>query len=118
MKNQDSRKIPQFDGTNFGFWKRRMTFYLMSLGLEVWQLVTDGYKVLTTPPTDQDGWKVYIANAKALNSIKSGITDSEFTKVMNCDSAKEMWDKLIVIYDGESKVKKAKFQTHRQQFES
>jgi len=52
MKNQDSGKIPKFDGTNFGFWKSTMTFYLMSLGPEVWKSVTDGYKVPATPPTD------------------------------------------------------------------
>jgi len=37
---------------------------------------------------------------------------------MNCNSAKEMWDKLIGLYDGGSKVKKGKLQTHRRQFES
>eukprot|EP00253_Pinus_taeda_P028665 PITA_28665 len=35
---------------------------------------------------------------------------------MNCNSAKEVWDKLIGIYDRESKVKKEKIQTHRRQF--
>lgn len=37
---------------------------------------------------------------------------------MNCDSAKEVWDKLVSLYNGDSKVKKAKLQTHRRQFES
>ena len=72
----------------------------------------------TTLPTNQDERKAYIANAKAMNSITSGITDSEFTKIMHCNSAKEMWEKLIGLYDGDSKVKKAKLQTHRRQFES
>ena len=90
----------------------------MSLGPEVWHSVLNEYIVLSTLPTDQYEMKAYIANAKALNSITSGITDSEFTKVMNCDSAKEVWDKLISLYDGDSKVKKAKLQTHRMQFES
>jgi len=118
MKNQDSGKIPQFDDTNFGFWKRRMTFYLRSFGPKVCQSVLDGYNDPPTLPTDQDGEKVYIANAKALNSITSGISVLEFTKVMNYDSAKEMLDKLIAIYDGDSKAKKAKLQAHRRQFES
>eukprot|EP00253_Pinus_taeda_P024384 PITA_24384 len=72
----------------------------------------------TTLPTDQDERKAYIANVKALNSITSGITDSEFTKVMHCTFAKEMWEKLVGLYDGDSKVKKAKLQTHIRQFES
>eukprot|EP00253_Pinus_taeda_P035728 PITA_35728 len=37
---------------------------------------------------------------------------------MNCNSAKEVWDKLISLYNGDSKVKKAKLQTHRRKFES
>ena len=37
---------------------------------------------------------------------------------MNCEFAKEMRDKLVVIYDGDTKVKKEKLQTHRRQFES
>lgn len=72
----------------------------------------------TTLPTNQDKRKDYIANAKALNSVTSGITDFEFTKVMNCDSTKEMWDNLVGLYDGDSKVRKEKLQTHRRQFES
>eukprot|EP00253_Pinus_taeda_P017654 PITA_17654 len=37
---------------------------------------------------------------------------------MNCNSTKEMLDKLIGLYDGDSKVKKVKLQTHRRQFEN
>ena len=37
---------------------------------------------------------------------------------MNFDSAKEVWDKLVSLYGGDSKFKKAKFQIHRRQFES
>eukprot|EP00253_Pinus_taeda_P026066 PITA_26066 len=95
-----------------------MTYYLMSLGPEVWHFIQNEYQVPPTLPTDQDERKAYIANAKALNSITSEIIDFEFIKVMNCNSTKEMWDKLVGLYDGDSKVKKAKLQTHRRQFES
>eukprot|EP00253_Pinus_taeda_P015055 PITA_15055 len=118
MKNQEmAGKIPLFDGTNFGFWKKRMSYYLMSIGPKVWKYVLNEYKAPPTLPTDQDGRKSYIANAKALNSITSGINDSKFTKVMGCDSAKNMWDKLIALYDGDSKVKNENLQTHGRKFE-
>eukprot|EP00253_Pinus_taeda_P016192 PITA_16192 len=113
-----SGRPPLFDGTNFGFWKKRMTYYLMSLGPEVWHFCQNEYQTTSTLPTDQDDRKAYITNAKAMNSITSGITDSEFTKIMHCTSAKEMWEKLVGLYDGDSKVKKAKLQTQRRQFES
>ena len=119
MKNIEATwKLHMFDGTNFGFWKKMMSYYLMSLGPEVWHYVLNRYKSPSTLPIDPEERKAYIGNAKALNSITSGISDSKFTKVMNCDSAKEVCDKLISLYDGEYKVKKAKLQTHRSQFES
>ena len=86
MNNTEATgKLPIFDGTNFGFWKKRMSYYLMSLDPEVWHSILNGYKSPSTLPTDPYERKSYIANAKALNSITSGITDSEFMKVMNCD---------------------------------
>eukprot|EP00253_Pinus_taeda_P021501 PITA_21501 len=71
------------NGTNFGFWKKRMTYYLMSLGHEVWHFVPNEYRTTSTLPTEQEERKAYIANAKAMNSITSGITNSEFTKIMH-----------------------------------
>ena len=37
---------------------------------------------------------------------------------MHCASAKEIWDKLKNVYEGDTKVKSAKLQSYRSQFES
>ena len=80
MRNQEvSGRPPLFDGTNFGFWKKIMSYYLTSLGPKVWLSVLNEYTAPSTLPTYQDERKGYIANAKALNSITSRITGSEFT---------------------------------------
>jgi hypothetical protein len=50
-------------------------------------------------------------NAKAMNSILSGLAKAEFVKVMHRDSTKVMWDKLISSYEGDEKVKDTKLQT-------
>ena len=47
-------------------------------------------------------------NAKSLNSILSGLTKSVFVKVMRCKIVKQAWDKLNIVYEGESKVKESK----------
>ena len=39
-------------------------------------------------------------------------------KVMQCTFSKQAWDKLKIIYEGESKVKESKLQTYKGQFES
>jgi hypothetical protein len=73
---------PFFNGTNFAFWKIRMKTYLMSLGMEVWQIVIDGYKTPTTLPTDEDGKKKYYNNARAMNFIQGELVEIQFVKVM------------------------------------
>jgi hypothetical protein len=46
----------------------------------------------------------------------NGLRNTVFTKVAHCKSAKEIWDKLQNIYEGDTKVKEAKLQTYRGQF--
>jgi hypothetical protein len=56
-------------------------------------------------------------NSKATNALLNGLSETIFTKVAHCKSSKEIWDKLQNIYEGNSKVKAAKLQTYRGQFE-
>ena len=49
--------------------------------------------------------------------ILGGLAGSEFVKVMHYESAKELWDKLKNIYEGDAKVKNAKLQSYRTQFQ-
>ena len=105
-------KAPIFDGTNYAFWNIKMEAYLNALGFDVWQSVVDGYSPPATPPINQVGKKRSENNAKAKHALLCSLTDSEFTKVMRCKSAKEIWDKLQNIYEGDAKVKKEKLQTH------
>ena len=52
-----------------------------------------------------------------MNTILRGLAEDEFFKVVHLESAKEMWDKLISSYEGNEKVKDAKLQTYRLEFE-
>ncbi|GAV86276.1 UBN2 domain-containing protein, partial [Cephalotus follicularis] len=47
-------------------------------------------------------------NAKAKHIIICAINSSEFNRVSSCVSAKEMWDRLEVTYEGTNQVKEAK----------
>ena len=75
------------------------------------------YNVPPNPP-DGNGRKLYEDNSKAVNAILSGLTKTIFVKVMHCETAKEIWDKLKNIYEGDNKVKREKLQTYRGQFEN
>ncbi|XP_075085107.1 uncharacterized protein LOC142168336 [Nicotiana tabacum] len=44
-------------------------------------------------------------NAKAKNLLYNAISGEEYGKISSCETAKEMWDKLEVTYEGTNKVK-------------
>jgi hypothetical protein len=65
-----------------------MQTYLMALGFDIWKSVVTGYTTPTTPPTDVVGKKPSENNAKSMNAILCGLSESEFVKVMHCGSTK------------------------------
>ncbi|MQM09705.1 hypothetical protein Taro_042583 [Colocasia esculenta] len=83
---------PFFDGTDYPYWKNRMQ--------------------------DEDTWsKDQIAkgtlNWSALNMMQYAVHPKEYSRVSTCTSAKEMWDKLELIYEGTSQVRESKISLAR-----
>ena len=54
--------------------------------------------------TDQHKTKVQM-NAKAKYLLTCALSKSEYDKIISCDSAKEIWDKLQVLHEGMNQVK-------------
>jgi len=111
-------RLPIFDGTNFVYWKVRVTAYLQSLGIEVWDIIDTGYTFPSTTPIDSAGKKQYETNAKAINTLLGCLSQSEFIKVKQYKSEKEIWDKIVLSYEGDEQIKQAKLQTLRIQYEN
>eukprot|EP00253_Pinus_taeda_P002568 PITA_02568 len=121
MSNQEregSIRTPIFDRSNFVYWKVRTTTYLQSLGTNVWEIVEGGYKFPSTIPTDVAGKKKYEDNAKAVTTLLGSLSQSKFFKVMQLKSTKEIWEKIVLRYEGDSQVKHTKLQTLRIQYET
>ena len=57
-------------------------------------------------------------NAKAVNTLLGSLSQLEFVKVMQLKSTKEIWDKIVLSYEGDSQVKHVKLQTLRIQDET
>jgi len=85
-----------------------MQSFFMYLGYDVWYLLVNGYKDPNINPTDMTKIRLNINNSKDRNAILCGLKKSIYTKVMYCASAKEMWDKLQTIYEGDEKAKREK----------
>jgi hypothetical protein len=113
MESTNSYKngIPQFDGQKYVFWSIKMRTYIQARGFQFWQSIVDGYTALAVPPTNDKATKNGENNYKATNALLNGLSDTVFTKVAHCKSAKEIWDKR------DTKVKVEKLQTYIGQFE-
>jgi len=82
--------------------------HIHALGFYVWRSLLYGYKAPTTPPIDKDGKKHEENNSRSTCELLNGLTKSIYTKVMQCDSMKYIWEKIKNIYEGDEKVKEAK----------
>jgi hypothetical protein len=71
---------------------------LQSNGFDVLESILDGYETLATPPTDRYGKQLSEKKSKAKGTILISLVDSLFFKVMHCDNAKDLWDKIQKIY--------------------
>jgi len=84
--SQNLNTFPAFDGTNYGYWKARMHFFLKSI--DCWQIVETGW----TKPKDTTlelvpARNAQLANDKALHALCQVISPSEFAKISNCEIA-------------------------------
>ena len=94
-----------------------MKTYIHAQGFEIWQSIVDGYTTPVVPPTNEKAMKLGQNNSKDKNEFLNGLSETVFTKFAHCKSAKDIWDKLQNMYEGDSKVKASKLQTYRGQFE-
>ena len=95
-----------------------MKLFLQSLGLDIWKAIVNGY---TPPKRDLPAGTIEIlrfeCNSRAMSDILGGLAGSKFVKVMYCTFAKEIYDKLKNVYEGNSRVKGPKMKTYRRHFE-
>jgi hypothetical protein len=78
--------VPGFDGSNYGYWKARMCFFLKSN--DVWQIVESGWTKLEEKVVESIPHKnARLTNDKALHTLCQALTPSEFARISNCESA-------------------------------
>nr|CAD1837201.1 unnamed protein product [Ananas comosus var. bracteatus] len=110
LEGQSIARPPCFTGSNYTNWKVRMQIFLQSLDFDLWDIVENGY---TKPITATSTWKAedkgkFNLNSKAMNALHCALDSNEFNRISTCETAKEIWDKLAVVHEVTSQVKKSK----------
>jgi len=94
---------PLLDGSNYDYWKSRMSAFLKSIDSKTWKAVLKGWEHLVA--LDKDGNKKVVlkreeewttgedelafGNSKALNALFNGIDKNMFRMIKQCTVVKD-----------------------------
>src|ERR1044072_58603 len=126
---------PLLDGTNYDYWKARMTAFLRAIDKKTWKAIVKGWsppvKTTTEESTStttitfkkEEDWskeedEEALANSKALNAIFNGVDKNMFILINTCTVAKEAWEILRTAHEGTSRVRMSRLQILTTQFET
>ncbi|VFQ98816.1 unnamed protein product [Cuscuta campestris] len=96
-----------------------MRIYIRSTNFQLWLVIKNGEEIPTkkvgeklVPKTedefDAEDIKKVENYAKAINMLYCAVNPDDYRKISCCTTAKEMWDKLEVTYEGTDQVREAK----------
>ncbi|VFQ77298.1 unnamed protein product [Cuscuta campestris] len=127
-EGQSTSRPPLFDGTNYTYWKERMRIYIRSTNFQLWLVIKNGEETpmkkvdeklvpKTEDEFDAEDIKKVESYAKAINMLYCAVNPDDYRKISCCTTAKEMWDKLEVTYEGTDQVREAKIDFLTQEYE-
>ncbi|VFQ79652.1 unnamed protein product [Cuscuta campestris] len=105
-----------------------MRIYIRSTNFQLWLVIKNGEEIPTkkvgeklVPKTedefDAEDIKKVENYAKAINMLYCAVNPDDYRKISCCTTAKEMWDKLEVTYEGTDQVREAKIDFLTQEYE-
>ncbi|XP_066344265.1 uncharacterized protein [Miscanthus floridulus] len=108
-----------FDGTDYDYWKARMTNYLKGKSLKLWKITQNAtYVIPAEEPTDAAEIGLLETNHCAVAILQASICKTEYDRVSSEDLAYQIWEKLRKYHEGSNTVKNRKFEIHRKEFDA
>ena len=110
---------PIFTGENYNVWSVKMQAYLK--GSLLWEAVEKEMETdLPVNPT-LNQIKTYEERVsrkfRALSTLHAAVDETIFTRIMACETAKQLWDKLRMEFQGSDKTKQMQLFNLRKEFE-
>eukprot|EP00253_Pinus_taeda_P026028 PITA_26028 len=117
-------QLPQFNGKNYDYWA--ITMRALFASQDLWEFVEDGFE----EPTDENEFnnltrtkKEWLKSykkkdSKSLLFLYQAVHESVFPRIAATKTSKEAWKTIKTAYQGMEKVKTAKLQLLRRDFEN
>jgi hypothetical protein len=107
-------KLPYFDGEDYCMWSDKMRHHLTSLHESIWDIVEFGAQAQKVGDKDHDSdeaTQIRHFNSQAMSILLASLCREEYNKVQGLKSAKEIWDVLKTVYEGDEVTKITKGET-------
>jgi hypothetical protein len=119
LEGQSTHRPPLFIGSDYGYWKTRMTTYIKAQDYLIWKIIVNGPHIPTKIveeqeiPKQENEWdendvKLIELNYEVMNCLYYAFDSKEFDEISSCNSAKEIWEKLETTYEETSQVEESK----------
>jgi hypothetical protein len=101
-------KPPYFDGEDYCMWSDKMRHHLTSLHKSIWDIIEYGAQVPKVGDKDYDSdetAQISHFNSQATSILLASMCREEYNKVQGLKSAKEIWDVLKTVHEGDEVTK-------------
>ncbi|GJR12247.1 hypothetical protein Tco_0794899 [Tanacetum coccineum] len=113
LEGQSMQRPPLFESNGFIYWKNRFETYVKSKDLDLWHVITDGDfppiqfnpetkkdEIVSFHKQDDDLKKKLAKNNEAKMVIYNALPRKEYERIFMCQTAKEIWDTLLITHQG------------------
>ena len=85
----NTKKPPQFDGTNYPYWKAKMTTYIKSINRKIWKVVETKIEIKDEEAPTAAEELLLQNNDIALSAIHDALDERTFEQIKNIERAHE-----------------------------
>ncbi|GJV23967.1 hypothetical protein Tco_1376662 [Tanacetum coccineum] len=130
LEGQSMQRPPLFDCDGFIYWKNRFETYVKSKDLDLWHIITNGDflpfqnnletkkdEIVPFDKQNDDLKRKLSKNNEAKMVIYNALPRKEYERIFMCETAKDIWNSLLVTHQGNNQVKDNKIDLLVQQYE-
>ncbi|GJY25370.1 hypothetical protein Tco_0400096 [Tanacetum coccineum] len=127
-EGQSMQRPPLFEANCFIYWKNRFETYVKSKDIDIWHIIVHGnYKptikkegkveIIPYEKYKESHKKMISKNDEAKMVLYNVLPKKEYERIFMCDTAKDIWNSLIITHQDNKQVKNKKIDLFVQKYE-